>query len=179
LRSTSWSSSAVAGATTVGEALQLELEVGEHAGVEQLAQLLGAEQVAQQVAVERERRRPALGQRRVALVHVRRDPVEQQALCERGRLGRVDRDHAHGTAAQLAEHLAQRRQVEHVLYALARGLEQDREARVFGGDGEQVGRALALLPQRGAPVGATARQQQRASRALAEPRREQRRLRQR
>ena len=74
-----------AGPAPVDEALQLELEVGEHVGVEQLAQLLGAEQVAQQVAVERQRRGPPLGQRGVALVHVGGDPVEQQALGERRR----------------------------------------------------------------------------------------------
>ena len=63
--------------------LQLELEIGERGGVDQLAQLLGAEQLAQQVAVERQRAGPALGERRVALVHVRRDPAEQQRLGER------------------------------------------------------------------------------------------------
>ncbi len=47
------------------------------------------------------------------------------------------------------------------------------------GDGEQVGGPLALLPQRRALVGPAARQQQRAPGALAESRREQRRLRQR
>ena len=36
----------VAGPAAVDQALQLELEVGEHVGVEQLAQLLGAEQLA-------------------------------------------------------------------------------------------------------------------------------------
>ena len=179
LRSTSCSSSAIAGPTAVGEALQLELEVGEHAGVEQLAQLLGAQQVAEQVAVERQRGRTAFGQRCVALVHVGRDPVEQQALGERRRLGGVDGDDAHRPAAQLGEHLAQRRQVEHVLHALARRLEQDREARVLRRHRQQVGGALTLLPQRRAPVGTTARQQQRTRRALAEPGREQRGLRQR
>ena len=51
----------------------------------------------------------------------------------------------------------QRRQVEHVVEALAGGLEQDRERRVLGRHREQVGRPLALLPQRGAPVGPAAR----------------------
>ena len=101
-------------------------------------------------------------------------------LCANGEaLARVDADHADGTAAQLAEHLAQRRQVEHVLHALARRLEQDRERGVLRGDGQQVGRPLTLLPQRRAPVGPAARQQQGTRRALAEPGREQRRLRQR
>ena len=71
----------------VGDTLQLQLDVGEHTGIEQLAQLLGTEQIAQQIAIERQRRGAALGQRRVALVHVRGDPVEQQALGERRRLG--------------------------------------------------------------------------------------------
>ena len=82
----------VAGQAAVDEPLQLELEVGQHVGVDQLAQLLGAEQVAQQVAVERQRGRPALGQRRVALVHVDGDPPEQERLRERRRLLAVDRD---------------------------------------------------------------------------------------
>ena len=81
----------VAGPAAVDQALQLELEVGEHVGVEQLAQLLGAEQLAQQVAVEGQRGGPPLGQRRVALVHVDGDPAEQQRLGERRRLAGVDR----------------------------------------------------------------------------------------
>ena len=109
----------VAGPAAVGQPLQVELDVGEHSRIEELAQLLGAEQVAQQVAVERQRRRPPLGQRGVALVHVGGDPVEQQALRHRARLGGVDADEPDGPAAQLAEHLAQRRHVEHVLQALA------------------------------------------------------------
>ena len=56
---------------------------GERAGVDQLAQLLLAEQLAQQVAVERQRRRAALGGGRVALVHVGGDVVEQQRGGER------------------------------------------------------------------------------------------------
>ncbi|KAF0161487.1 MAG: hypothetical protein FD160_4178, partial [Caulobacteraceae bacterium] len=108
----------------LAEALQLELDIGEHTGVEQLAQLLGAEQVAKQIAVERERGSAALGQRRVAFVHVCGDPVEQQALRERRCLCRVDADHPDRPTAQLPEHLAQRGQIEHVLHALARRFEQ-------------------------------------------------------
>ncbi len=95
-----------AGPPAIGHALQLELHIGQHARVEQLPELLGTQQVAQQVAVEREGRGTPLGQWRVALVHVRGDPVEQQALGERRRLGGVDADHTHRAAAQLAEHLA-------------------------------------------------------------------------
>ena len=42
----------IARPATVGEALELELEVAQHHGIDELAQLFGAEQVAQQVAVE-------------------------------------------------------------------------------------------------------------------------------
>ena len=59
-------------------ALQVVLHSLQGARVDQLAQLLLAEQLAQQVAVERQRRRAALGVRRVALVHVGRDVVKQQ-----------------------------------------------------------------------------------------------------
>ena len=49
------------GAGAVGAVLQVGLDLIQRAGVDQLAQLLLAEQLAQQVAVERQRRRAALG----------------------------------------------------------------------------------------------------------------------
>ena len=101
------------------EPLELELERGDHRRVEQLAELLGAEQVAQQVAVEGERGDAALGERRVALVHVHRDPAEQQALRERRRVPGLDRHDAHAPRPHVGEHLAQRGEVEHVAEALA------------------------------------------------------------
>ena len=122
------------------ERLEAELEVRERLRVEQLAQLLLAQQLAQQVAVEGQRLRPALGERRVALVHVGGDVVEQQRAREGGGAGgldAVDRDLA---APDAVEDLAQGRQVEHVGQALAVGLDEDREAPVARGDREQVGR---------------------------------------
>ena len=98
----------------LGERLQAQLEVGQRLGVQQLAQLLLAQQLAQQVAVEGQRAGAALGQRRVAVVHVGGDVVEQEAARERrgpGRLDAVDRDLAPGDAGQ---DLAQGRQVEDV-----------------------------------------------------------------
>ena len=59
-------------------ALQLTLHLLDRVGVEQVAQLLLAEQLTQQVTVERQRLRTPLGGRRVVLVHVRRDVVEEQ-----------------------------------------------------------------------------------------------------
>ena len=80
------------------EPLQLELQRLDHRGIEQLAELFRAEQVAEEVAVERERGHPPLGERRVALVHVDRDPAEQQALRERRRVACLDRHDAHASA---------------------------------------------------------------------------------
>ena len=72
------------------QALQVELEIGEHAGIDELAQLLGSHQVAEEVAVERKGGGAALGERRVVLVHVLRDPAEEQRLRERRGPRRVD-----------------------------------------------------------------------------------------
>ena len=60
------------------EPLQLDLQVDHGRGVEQLAQLLLAEQLAQALAVERKGLRASLRQRRIALVHVLGDVVEEQ-----------------------------------------------------------------------------------------------------
>ena len=158
----------VACEAAVDEPLQLELEVGEDVGVDQLAQLLSAEQITQQVAVERQRCCPPLGEGRVARVHVHRDPPEHEGLGEGRRLLAVDRHQADLAAAQVAQHLGEGRDVEHVVEALAGGFEEDRERRVLAGHRQQVGGALALLPERRPLVGAALRQQQRSRGALAE-----------
>ena len=77
---------------------------------------------------------------------------------------------------QLTEHLAQGGHVEHVLKTFTRRLEQDREGRVLRRHSEQIGGALALLPERRAPVGPAPGEQQGAGGALPEAGREQRRL---
>ncbi|CAB5001345.1 unannotated protein [freshwater metagenome] len=168
-----------AGTASVGQQLQFQLQIGKRPRVEQLAQFLRSQQVAQQITVERQRSGTALGQRAVALVHERRDPVEQQALRERRGLRRVDADDADGATAQLRQHLAQRRHVEHILETLTCRLQQHRERGVLTGHGQQVGRPLPLLPQRRALIGPTARQQQGTRTALAEASAEQAGLRQR
>ena len=168
----------VARAPALREALQLQLQLVERGRVQQLAQLLLAEQLAQQVAVERERGGASLGERRVALVHVDGDPPEQQRLRERRRALGVDGDELRPARTQVGHHLAQRRHVEDVAQAFARRLEQHRERRMLRGGDQQVGRALPLLPQRGALAGPAAGEQQRARRRLAERAREQRGARQ-
>ena len=75
----------VAGPAVGGEPLQLGLDLGQHLGVEQLAQLGPAEQLGEQALVERERGGPALGDGGVALVDELGDVPEEQAARERRR----------------------------------------------------------------------------------------------
>ena len=165
----------VAGLPVGRESLQLELELGQHVGVEQLPELGPAQQLGQQALVEREGRGTPLGDGRVAFVHERRDVAEQQRPRERRGLRGRDLDDPDLARGQVPHHPEQRRDVVHVLEALADGLQHDREGRVLDGDLEQLGAALTLLPQRRPPAGVAARQQQRSGRALAEAGREQRR----
>ncbi len=158
------------------QALELRLGAGHGLGVEQVTQresLALAEQLRQQGRVERECGGTALGERRVALVEVLRDIAEDERLRERARLARLDVDDLDGPGADVAHELDEARHVEDVLDALAHGLEHDGEGRVLARDLEELGRALALLPQRLAAVGPTARQQERPGSALPEPRSEQ------
>ena len=138
-----------AGPALVDERLALELGLLERRRVEQLAQLLLAEQLAEQVAVERQRLCPPLGERGVALVHEGGDVVEEERRGERRRPRRLHPVDGDLAALHAAQHVAQGRQVEDVGQALAVRLDEDREAAVAAGDGEQVGGPLALLPERG------------------------------
>ena len=155
---------------------QRGLDLGERGRVDQLAQLLLAEQLPQQVAVERERLRTPLRGRRVVLVHVRGDVVEEQRRRERRRRRGLDVDEVELARAQPAEQPLQRRQVEHVLQALAVRLEHDREARVLARDLEQALRLEPLLPERRPLAGPAPRDEQRARGVLAEAGAEERRL---
>ena len=73
----------VACPAAIGQQLELEFEVSQHLGVEQLTELLRAEHVAQQLPIKSQRSRPALSDRRVTFVHVDRDPREEQGLRKR------------------------------------------------------------------------------------------------
>jgi hypothetical protein len=163
---------------SLGQVLQVGLDLRERVRVDQVAQLLLAEQLAQQVAVERERRGAPLRVRRVALVHVGRHVVEQQGRGERRRALRLHLDQREVAPVELRQEVGQAGQVEDVAQALAVRLEHDRELPVALGDLEQRLRLQALLPQRGALAGVCARQQQRAGRVLAEARAEKGRCRQ-
>ena len=153
---------------------QLGLDLGEHLGVEQLAQLGPAEELGEQSLVEGECGGAPLGDGGVALVHERRDVAEQQRLRERRGAWGVHVDEANSPIGDPAMEVHQRRHVVEVLQDLADGLQDDRERRVASGDREQLRGTLALLPQRRPSTGVAARQQQRSRGALPEPGREQR-----
>src|SRR6185503_2254020 len=133
------------------------------------------QQLAEEVAVQRQGAGAALGQRRIAVVHVRRDIVEEQRAGEWARLRRLDAVDRDLAAGDPAEHLAEGGQVEDVGEDLAVRLDEDREAAVARGDRQEIRGPLTLLPERRPGAGPPARQEQRASRVLAEPRGEQRR----
>src|SRR5207302_1147565 len=140
--------------------------------VEQVAQLLLAEQLAQQLSVERQRLGAALRRRRVVLVHVGRDVVEEQRRRVRRRRRRLDVDEVELAGAQAGKQLLQRRQVEDVLEAFAVRLENHREGAEAPRDLEQGLSLQALLPQ-GRPLpGPPARDQERARGVFAEARAE-------
>ena len=148
---------------------------GDDLWVEQLAQLDPSQKLGQQGGVQRQRGRAPLRQRCVALIHERAHIAEQQRRGERRRRGRLDLDHPHPALLDAGHQGRQGGYVIDVLQAFAHGFENDRKVRVFAGHIEQLRRALALVPERGALAGVAPRQQQRACGAFAEPRREQRR----
>ena len=141
--------------------------------VEQLTQLDAAQQLGQQHAVQRQRGGAAFGQRAVALVHECPDIAEQQRGGERGRSRGLHLEHPQPPLRDAMHQLGQCRHVVHILQAFADGLEHDRKVGVLARDVEQLSGALSLMPQWRAATRMPSRQQQRAGRALAEPRGEQ------
>lgn len=137
-------------------------------GVENVAQLGGSEEFGEQLGVQAQRGGTAFGQWRISLVEEGRDVAEDQGLREGRRSVGLDIDHANAAVADVAEESAQCGHVEHVLQALTHGLQHDREVREARGDLQQVGGALALLPQGAAPARASTGQEQCAGGALAE-----------
>ena len=129
------------------QALKLQLEHLDRAGIQQLAKFLGAEQFGQQLLVQRQGLRAPLGQRRIALVHVLSDVVEDQCRREgRGALG-VDHDGADLSCANGSHQVAESVHLEDITQALAVGLDQDGELGVLAGHLQEVVAALTLLPQ--------------------------------
>ena len=157
-------------------AAQLPLDLVDGVLVEQVAKRLAAEQLAEQVAVERERLGTPFGRRRVVLVHVGGDVVEEERRAHRRGCPGLDLDEIEAASLDPGEQAAQGGQVEHVLKALAVGLEHDRERAVAAGDLQERLRLQPLLPERGPLPGPAARDQERAGGVLAEAGAEERRL---
>ena len=157
-------------------ALELALDVSDRVAVEELSQVICAQELGEQRPVELERLGAPLGRRRVALVHVGRDVVEEERRGEGRRHRRLDLDQAHLPARDRPQEALQRRHLEDVRQHLAVRLEQDRERAVLLRDLLEVVRLQPLLPERRSLPGAAARDEERAGRVLAEPRREERAL---
>ena len=132
----------------VGEPLQRQFDLGERASVEQLPQFGLAEEFGEQARVEREGLRSPFGQRGIPLVEEHSHVAEEQRPGERRRRGGVHLHQPHLPGPQRPHQFDQARHVEDVLEALPHGFQQDRERAVAARDLEQVGRPLALLPQR-------------------------------
>ncbi len=111
----------------VGAPLELGLQVGEHARVEQLAQLGLAEQLREQGRVQRECGGTPLGERGVALVQVLGDVAEEERARERRGLARGDLDQSDAPGLDVGHQLGEAGHVEHVLETLADRLEDDRK----------------------------------------------------
>lgn len=120
----------VARLAIIGQALQFELQRRQRSVIDQLPQFVATEQLGEQGAVERQRLRAALGQRRVALVHERRDESEQQGRGERRGHRGVDLDDPHLALRDRSHQILQRGKIEDVLQTLPVSLENDRELPV-------------------------------------------------
>jgi hypothetical protein len=153
---------------TPGTPLELLFQLGEHVRVEELAQLGLPEQFGEQPRVQREGGGAPLGERRVALVQELGDVAEQEGAGERGGLRGGHLDEADLAGLDVTHQLGEAGHVEDVLEALPYGFEDDRERAELAGHLQELGGALALLPQGGALAGVAPGQQQGAGRALAE-----------
>ena len=151
-----------------GAPAKLLLDLVHRVAVDEVAQLFLAEQLLEQVAIERERLGAPLGERRVVLVHVRGDVVEEERRGERRRARRLDLDQVDAALPQSLEQPPKGRKVEDVLEALAERLEHDREVGIAPGDLQEALRLEALLPERGPLAGPAARDQEGAGRVLPE-----------
>src|SRR5438034_5825460 len=135
-----------------------------------------AEQVLEQRGIERQHRRGALGARRVVRVHPVHDEPELERERHRRRDLRLYAANRDASMLDLAQYLAQRREVERVLQDVAIRLDENREGRELPHRLEQVLRLETLEPERHSASWIAARQEQRARCVHAEARTEQRRV---
>lgn len=134
-------------AAVVGAPLEFLLQLGEHVRVEELAQLGLAEQFGEQPRVQRQSGGAPLGERGVALVQELGDVAEQKGAGERGGLRGGHLDEADLAGLDVTHQLGEAGHVEDVLEALPHGFEDDGERTELARHLEELGGALALLPQ--------------------------------
>ena len=132
--------------TTVGQALRSQFDRHDGIGIEQFTQLLRTEKIVQEFTIERQRGRTTFGKWRIAFVHVRGNPVEEQALRKRRCARSVDGNDLDATRPDARQNVAESRDVEDILETLATRLEQHGERRVFARNVQKVGCTLSLLP---------------------------------
>ena len=159
----------------VVEVLQLPFERDDRLGVEQLAQLRLAEQLAQLRLVHRQRLRAALGQRRVAVVDVVGDVAEEERGGKRRRHPRGRRSPRAASPRRPLRSVSTSAGMSKWSRSTSHRFRAAREGSKRAATAEEIGGALALLPERRAHAGPPPRQEQRARRGLAKPGREERR----
>ena len=158
----------VAGLIVGLERLEAAFDFVDGVLVEEFAEIGVAENFLELRLVDRESLGAAFGERGVAVVDVIGDVGKE----ERGGEGRGfvagDAGDADFAALNGGENVGSGGEIEDIADAFAIGLEKDRERREARSDGEKIGGAFALLPERSALPGAAARQKERARRGFAE-----------
>ena len=157
------------------ETLELPRVLEHHVRIEELPELRLAEELAELRVVDRERLRPALGGGRVLVVDEVADEGEEQRRRERRRDARIHRRHLRLPRLDRAKDLDEAGQIERLAEALAVRLEDDRKRGKLRGDGEEIGSALSLRPERRSLADRLPREQERARGRLAETGGEERR----
>ena len=157
------------------ESLKLALDRVHRIGIEQFAKLGVADELAKLRLVDGERLRPALGERRVAVVEKAGHVAEKQRCGERRRLLGIDRREADPPASQIGERLHEGWHIEKVAKALAIGFKDHGERAETRGHGKKVRGALALLPEGHAAARPAFRKKKRPRGVLPELARKERR----
>ena len=127
--------------------LQFVFEPVEHISFDEFPEFGLAEELAKQRAIECQRLRLALGERRVLLVEISRDVSEHERAGKRRRGCRFDVVDEHGPRTDVSQQGLQRPEVEDVPERLPVGLDHDREVRVLADRCEQGLRLQSLCPE--------------------------------
>ncbi len=131
---------------TIGRPLQLGHGARQHLCIQHIFHSTGAQKLAQKRRIHGQKRRLPLGMGQIALVEVLAQIPEHERRRERRRGGRANFAHLDGTRGKTVHHLAQGRQVEHVLQTLAQGLQNDGEILLAPGRLQKLSALETLLP---------------------------------